>query len=143
MSSRDEKKRTSGRLGILRGKGREESWVRMDELSHTDSTAKSATMQHEEEVVDPSAPHASSSAAHLQPQGEDAGTERGRENRRSYSHTHFRVYKRRWFGLLQLVLLNIVVSWDVCIPAFSDLSRRLALDLIGKYGWKLMSVPSG
>jgi hypothetical protein len=25
----------------------------------------------------------------------------------------FRVYKRRWFGLLQLVLLNIVVSWDV------------------------------
>lgn len=25
----------------------------------------------------------------------------------------YRVYKRRWFGLLQLVLLNIVVSWDV------------------------------
>ncbi|KAF2434477.1 MFS general substrate transporter [Tothia fuscella] len=24
----------------------------------------------------------------------------------------FRVYKRRWFGLFQLVLLNIVVSWD-------------------------------
>jgi hypothetical protein len=30
------------------------------------------------------------------------------------SHTQqYRVYKRRWFGLLQLVLLNIIVSWDV------------------------------
>lgn len=28
----------------------------------------------------------------------------------------YKVYKRRWFGLIQLVLLNIVVSWDVSIP---------------------------
>ena len=27
--------------------------------------------------------------------------------------TEYRVYKRRWFGLFQLVLLNIIVSWDV------------------------------
>lgn len=27
----------------------------------------------------------------------------------------FKVYKRRWFGLVQLVLLNIIVSWDVSI----------------------------
>jgi hypothetical protein len=26
----------------------------------------------------------------------------------------YRVYKRRFFGLAQLVLLNVVVSWDVC-----------------------------
>ena len=26
----------------------------------------------------------------------------------------YRVYKRRWFGLVQLMLLNIIVSWDVC-----------------------------
>ncbi|KAL8761570.1 MAG: hypothetical protein Q9194_007676, partial [Teloschistes cf. exilis] len=26
--------------------------------------------------------------------------------------TMYRVYKRRWFGLLQLVLMNIIVSWD-------------------------------
>lgn len=26
----------------------------------------------------------------------------------------YRVYKRRFLGLIQLVLLNIVVSWDVC-----------------------------
>lgn len=25
----------------------------------------------------------------------------------------YRVYKRRWFGLMQLILLNIIVSWDV------------------------------
>ena len=25
----------------------------------------------------------------------------------------YRVYKRRWFGLVQLVLMNIIVSWDV------------------------------
>lgn len=28
--------------------------------------------------------------------------------------TDYKVYKRRFFGLTQLVLLNIVVSWDVC-----------------------------
>lgn len=28
----------------------------------------------------------------------------------------YRTYKRRWFGLVQLVLLNIVVSWDVRLP---------------------------
>lgn len=27
----------------------------------------------------------------------------------------YKVYKRRWFGLMQLVLLNIVVSWDVSL----------------------------
>lgn len=27
--------------------------------------------------------------------------------------TEYRVYKRRWLGLVQLTLMNIVVSWDV------------------------------
>jgi hypothetical protein len=32
----------------------------------------------------------------------------------------YKVYKRRWFGLVQLTLLNIVISWDVSsrIPVF-------------------------
>ncbi|RYN15787.1 hypothetical protein AA0119_g12889 [Alternaria tenuissima] len=34
------------------------------------------------------------------------------KKKESYSHTHYKVYKRRWIGLGQLVLLNIVVSWD-------------------------------
>jgi hypothetical protein len=29
----------------------------------------------------------------------------------------YKVYKRRFWGLAQLVLLNIVVSWDVGAPA--------------------------
>lgn len=29
--------------------------------------------------------------------------------------TVYRTYKRRWFGLLQLVLLNLIVSWDVSV----------------------------
>jgi FLVCR family MFS transporter 7 len=42
------------------------------------------------------------------------GTKRRKQEKsQSYSHTHFKVYKRRWFGLAQLCLLNIVVSWDV------------------------------
>lgn len=27
----------------------------------------------------------------------------------------YKVYKRRWFGLVQLTLLNIIVSWDVSV----------------------------
>ena len=30
-------------------------------------------------------------------------------------HSEYRVYKIRWFGLTQLILLNIVVSWDVSV----------------------------
>lgn len=32
----------------------------------------------------------------------------------SHVEGRYKVYKRRFFGLAQLVLLNIVVSWDVC-----------------------------
>jgi len=32
--------------------------------------------------------------------------------RTTTSGGEFKVYKRRWFGLVQLVLLNIIVSWD-------------------------------
>lgn len=34
-------------------------------------------------------------------------------SRDAHDHAEYRVYKRRFFGLLQLVLLNIAVSWDV------------------------------
>ena len=36
----------------------------------------------------------------------------------------YKVYKVRWFGLAQLVLLNIVVSWDVSFPPFRQSQRR-------------------
>lgn len=38
--------------------------------------------------------------------------------------TTYRVYKRRFFGLVQLVLLNIIVSWDWL--SFSPVSRTSA-----------------
>jgi FLVCR family MFS transporter 7 len=41
------------------------------------------------------------------------GLRRDDKRTRSSSQSQFKVYKRRWFGLAQLVLLNIVVSWDV------------------------------
>lgn len=48
-------------------------------------------------------------------------TESSREERReSTNPASYRVYKRRWFGLFQLVLLNIIVSWDVCIPPYVE-----------------------
>ena len=31
----------------------------------------------------------------------------------AHGATTYKVYKRRWFGLFQLALLNIIVSWDV------------------------------
>jgi hypothetical protein len=34
-------------------------------------------------------------------------------NSTNHPEPHYKVYKRRFFGLGQLVLLNIVVSWDV------------------------------
>lgn len=41
----------------------------------------------------------------------------------------YKVYKRRWFGLVQLTLLNIVVSWDVSQPPRSP-SVKSALLLV-------------
>lgn len=32
----------------------------------------------------------------------------------------YKVYKRRWFGVVQLTLLNIIVSWDVSLIPFSS-----------------------
>jgi hypothetical protein len=46
------------------------------------------------------------------------------KKQQSYSHTHYKVYKRRWIGLAQLVLLNIVVSWDVSAPFPSRIHDR-------------------
>ncbi|KAF1813803.1 hypothetical protein P152DRAFT_292271 [Eremomyces bilateralis CBS 781.70] len=34
--------------------------------------------------------------------------------------TQYRVYKRRFFGLAQFILLNIIISWDVSWPTSCD-----------------------
>jgi FLVCR family MFS transporter 7 len=45
------------------------------------------------------------------------GNNGGEGVERTASGGEYRVYRSRWFGLVQLVLLNIIVSWDVsCRP---------------------------
>ncbi|KAF7507448.1 hypothetical protein GJ744_010379 [Endocarpon pusillum] len=52
------------------------------------------------------------------------GLERNLSPRSDAAQTIYRVYKRRFFGLSQLVLLNIVVSWDWL--SFSPVSKTSA-----------------
>jgi FLVCR family MFS transporter 7 len=92
-------------------------WIKMDHIAQTrsnDGILKDAACMHETAVAEERVGEASTTA-----HGEDGETDtRARrrpwaKKRKSYSHAHFKVYKRRWFGLAQLVLLNVVVSWDV------------------------------
>jgi hypothetical protein len=90
------------------------SWVKMSDIEPVQthgSTVKGATQI--EEVIHENAQGSSSRA--IDGEAEAQPNLRGRrpKPKQSYSHTHFKVYKRRWLGLGQLVLLNIVVSWDV------------------------------
>lgn len=67
-----------------------------------------------------------------QPTSQRVTTERGLENSGGHplegtSGEHiYKVYKRRWFGLIQLVLLNIIVSWDV-----SNFAHFQSVSIIG------------
>jgi FLVCR family MFS transporter 7 len=83
----------------------------MDDVAHERGMKQAA---HRDEVVEEARVGESSAA------GEGQGEGRGRrpwarKKQKSYSHVHYKVYKRRWFGLAQLVLLNVVVSWDVSL----------------------------
>ena len=49
----------------------------------------------------------------------------------------YKVYKRRWFGLVQLTLLNIIVSWDVSSLFFSLVFRLF--EVVGS-GWSAVVV---
>jgi FLVCR family MFS transporter 7 len=88
----------------------------MNDITHTQSSdgmVKNAVQLEEDSDAEVRVGEASA-AAH----GEEGGEPRMKRrpwahHRKSYSHEHFKVYKRRWFGLAQLVLLNVVVSWDV------------------------------
>jgi hypothetical protein len=99
----------------------------MDEVAHTqsnDGMLKNAARMDDEGVVEVRAGESSVLA-----QGTDEEETRARRRpwnrkRKSYSHAHFKVYKRRWFGLAQLVLLNVVVSWDVSYLIFASIISR-------------------
>jgi FLVCR family MFS transporter 7 len=109
----------------------------MDDLTRTqtnDSMLKSTAELSEVAVTNPNGP--SNSRTQETDFGGDGTVEGGGDvearevqpkrrrfgigkTKQSYSHTHYKVYKRRWIGLAQLVLLNIVVSWDVSVPFLS------------------------
>jgi hypothetical protein len=46
-------------------------------------------------------------------EGEGDGVAEGDGSIHQGASTEYRTYKRRWFGLAQLTLMNIIVSWDV------------------------------
>lgn len=96
----------------------------MDGAMHRDSEGSNGKdgVKHRETIDEQPTRAGESSTAQ---RSEDVGDENDREaragrrwwkrgQRETYSQSHFKVYKRRWFGLAQLVLLNVVVSWDVC-----------------------------
>lgn len=43
----------------------------------------------------------------------------GDDGDRAGAAVGYKVYKRRWFGLVSLTFLNIIVSWDVSVPGLS------------------------
>jgi FLVCR family MFS transporter 7 len=89
------------------------SWVKMSGIApvQTNESVAKGTTQIEDVYED-----AQGSSSHGR-DGEEGipvgGSGRRPKPKKTYSHTHFKVYKRRWLGLGQLVLLNIIVSWDV------------------------------
>ncbi|KAF2628656.1 MFS general substrate transporter [Macroventuria anomochaeta] len=74
------------------------------------STAKSE-IRIEEDIYE-NAQGSSSRAVDGEIETQATSSQRRPKPKQTYSHTHFKVYKRRWLGLGQLVLLNIVISWD-------------------------------
>lgn len=106
----------------------------MDDISQTqtnDGMLQKAGGVQREEIVSESAASNSAAVGGSQGQSHEETGARGffgrkkKDKRRSYSHAHFKVYKRRWFGLAQLVLLNIVVSWDVSTFSFSSARSKI------------------
>ncbi|KAH6633101.1 major facilitator superfamily domain-containing protein [Boeremia exigua] len=73
------------------------------------STAKGALQVEEDVYRDASG---SGPAQDGEVEAQAAASNKRPKAKQTYSHAHFKVYKRRWLGLAQLVLLNIVVSWD-------------------------------
>ncbi|EQL03111.1 hypothetical protein G6O67_008234 [Ophiocordyceps sinensis] len=60
-------------------------------------------------------PHAKLDSQEYHQAGQQPNPYHTDERHGSFAHGHsieYRTYKRRWFGLVQLSLMNIVVSWD-------------------------------
>ena len=91
------------------------------EDEHTDGDSRVAPSEPNNQVeIEGVSKDAESSQAESSSQPPVADEER----RGSEEEPVYKVYKIRWFGLTQLVLLNIIVSWDVCRTLIYSSSQR-------------------
>jgi hypothetical protein len=88
-------------------------WIRMDSPA---ADKIGAQVRSEERGA-----HSSSSSKDAENRGAGILVAR-EEGGEQTTATEYRVYKRRFFGLFQLVLLNIIVSWDVSCSSTSTSS---------------------
>jgi hypothetical protein len=77
-------------------------WNKMDDITSHTRLANGKTR----ETVDGEELVTQDTQGSLNPAGDENATGES---------VRYRVYRIRWFGLLQLVLLNIVISWDVSL----------------------------
>jgi hypothetical protein len=105
-----------------KGKKMAESTRRASSSAHAGSSGEEADYDLHENLE---ALREVTSEDELLEDGEEERATRGGEAPGSAERTHdadarrnvgeYKVYKRRWFGVVQLVLLNTVVSWDVSL----------------------------
>ena len=82
---------------------KDEDWMEMAELEH-ERSGEENQQSHVERLY--SDEELEATRTRSIPEGDEAALANG-------EHVVYRVYKIRWFGLTQLILLNIIVSWDV------------------------------
>lgn len=118
-------------------------WIKMDGISNVKSNDAILNTTRSNE---PSGHGEASAHAHVR-EGDEEGHVTSSRRRpwarksKSYSHAHFKVYKRRWFGLGQLVLLNIVVSWDVSTWILQLSSQQTSTHLSLRLRYKIANPP--
>ena len=97
---------------------KDEDWMEMAGLEH-ERSGEESQQSHMESMYSDGGPEVTRTRS--MPDGDEVALANGQ-------HVVYRVYKIRWFGLTQLILLNIIVSWDVSIDLtlIQYNTRRLA-----------------
>jgi hypothetical protein len=90
------------------------NWLSLESLDIKSDEAKTSAVKHVETLSEPRSRSPSSRGNLSSRENTSAGAMEQRLPPQPVSE--YKTYKRRWFGLFQLILLNIVVSWDVGIP---------------------------
>lgn len=85
----------------------DDDWMEMADLSPERTREDKYISQVDTRYTDEQSHGDTSESRQVTRDGEEVALANGGE------HIEYRVYKIRWFGLTQLILLNIVVSWDV------------------------------